>query len=355
MSGRTQIAPLPVAQRPAARRGRRAHRRGLAGRQRHGLHHAHRRAAGLRPVRGRGRHPDGSSHRPAPSAWPIVPTAALCLAAGGALATLPPEQRVAGLFTLAVLTGAIMLVARPPQGRRAGAVHLQRRDDRASWPGIGVTILLSQLGALTGFSSALRQQGAEGGGPVHAPQTARTCRPRVDRPRDGGAASSCSGGRASSCSPWRWRSLVMTVAVALLGPAVGRRGGRHRARSLARCRRPHLPDLSLVPALALPALSLVIIGLVQGAGHQPHGAQLRRLATATPAATSSARASPTSSPGCFSGGVVGGSVQATALNVGAGARTRWSSVFRRRRRDHGRPGCCAACGRGCRWRSLLAS
>ena len=29
----------------------------------------------------------------------------------------------------------------------------------------------------------------------------------------------------------------------------------------------------------------------------------------------------------FSGGVVGGSVQATALNVGAGARTRWSSVI----------------------------
>ena len=48
---------------------------------------------------------------------PIVPTAALCLAAGGALATLPPEQRVAGLFTLAVLTGAIMLVARPPAAR----------------------------------------------------------------------------------------------------------------------------------------------------------------------------------------------------------------------------------------------
>jgi len=41
----------------------------------------------------------------------IVPTAALCLAAGGALAGLPSEQRVAGLLVLTVMTGALMLVA----------------------------------------------------------------------------------------------------------------------------------------------------------------------------------------------------------------------------------------------------
>jgi SulP family sulfate permease len=89
---------------------------------------------------------------------------------------------------------------------------------------------------------------------------------------------------------------------------------------------PHLPDLSLVPALALPALSLVIIGLVQGAGIS------RTVPNSDGSFGDSSRdfvgqgvANVVS--GFFSGGVVGGSVQATALNIGAGARTRWSSVF----------------------------
>ena len=112
---------------------------------------------------------------------------------------------------------------------------------------------------------------------------------------------------------------------------------------------PQLPDLALVPALLLPALSLVIIGLVQGAGIS------RTVPNADGTLGDTSRdfvgqgvANVVS--GFFSGGVVGGSVQATALNIGAGARTRWSSVFtgafvvardpRRRRRS---------CSR-CRWR-----
>ena len=83
---------------------------------------------------------------------PMVPTAALCLAAGGALATLPPEQRTAGLFTLAVLTGAIMLVL--GLLKAGGLVRFVSNAVMIGlMAGIGVQILLSQLGALTGFSS----------------------------------------------------------------------------------------------------------------------------------------------------------------------------------------------------------
>ena len=76
----------------------------------------------------------------------------------------------------------------------------------------------------------------------------------------------------------------------------------------------------------MPALSLVIIGLVQGAG----------ISRTVPNADGSfgdtsrdfvGQGVANIVSGVFSGGVVGGSVQATALNVGAGARTRWSSVF----------------------------
>ena len=83
---------------------------------------------------------------------PIVPTAALCLAAGGALTALPPQQRTAGLFTLAVLTGVIMLVA--GLLRAGGLVRFISNAVMVGlMAGIAVTILLSQLGALTGFSS----------------------------------------------------------------------------------------------------------------------------------------------------------------------------------------------------------
>ena len=83
---------------------------------------------------------------------PVVPTAALCLAAGGALAGLPAEQRAAGLFTLAVLTGVIMLAA--GLLRAGGLVRFISNAVMVGlMAGISVTILLSQLGALTGFSS----------------------------------------------------------------------------------------------------------------------------------------------------------------------------------------------------------
>ena len=89
---------------------------------------------------------------------------------------------------------------------------------------------------------------------------------------------------------------------------------------------PHLPDLALVPGLLLPALSLAIIGLVQGAGIG-RAVPDRDGTRATQAGISSVREPPTSSPAFFGGAPVGGSVQATALNVRAGSRTRWSAFF----------------------------
>ena len=78
--------------------------------------------------------------------------------------------------------------------------------------------------------------------------------------------------------------------------------------------------------LLVPALSLVIIGLVQGAGIS------RTVTNADGSFGDTSRdfvgqGVANVFSGVVSGGVVGGSVQATALNVGAGARTRWSSVI----------------------------
>jgi sulfate permease, SulP family len=118
--------------------------------------------------------------------------------------------------------------------------------------------------------------------------------------------------------------VVMSVTVALLDPSsvavVGDIAPIPRALPW-----PRLPDPALVPSLLLPALSLVIIALVQGAGIS------RTVANSDGSFGDTSRDFIGSGvanvfSGVFSGGVVGGSVQATALNIGAGARTRWSSV-----------------------------
>lgn len=90
--------------------------------------------------------------------------------------------------------------------------------------------------------------------------------------------------------------------------------------------RPSAPILSLVPVLILPALSLAFVGLVQGAAisasvPNPDG----RYSDASRDFTGQGIANLAS--GLFQGMPVGGSVSATALNRAAGARSRQSLVF----------------------------
>ena len=252
---------------------------------------------------------------------PIVPTAALCLAAGGALLGLPPDKRVAGLFTLAVLTGVIMLAA--GLLRAGGLVRFISRAVMVGlMSGISVTILLSQLGALTGFSSRYENKVAKAADLVaHA----------------GGidAWTTLIGFTTVllvvALRRTRVKLFAMAIALVVLTVVVGALDLPSVAvvADIAPIPRglplPRLPDISLAPTLLLPALSLVIIGLVQGAGIS------RSLPNADGSLGDTSRdfvghgvANIVS--GAFSGGVVEGSVQATALNIGAGARTRWSSV-----------------------------
>ena len=89
---------------------------------------------------------------------------------------------------------------------------------------------------------------------------------------------------------------------------------------------PSLPDLRLLPGLIVPALSISVIGLVQGAGiskayPNPDGnyPDVSRDFVGQGAANIAAS--------LFQGMPVGGSVGSTALNVSAGARSRWASVI----------------------------
>jgi SulP family sulfate permease len=229
---------------------------------------------------------------------------------------------VAGLFTLAVLTGAIMLAAGI---LRAGGLvrFISNAVMVGLMSGIAVTILLSQLGALTGFSSHFDNKVLKAEDLIlHLgdadPWTALIGFSTV-------LLVVLLGLTRLKLFAMALTLVVMTVAVALFDlssvAVVGDIAPIPRSLPW-----PHLPDFSLAPALLLPALSLVIIGLVQGAG----------ISRTVPNADGSfgdtsrdfvGQGVANIVSGVFSGAVVGGSVQATALNVGAGARRRWSSVF----------------------------
>ena len=89
---------------------------------------------------------------------------------------------------------------------------------------------------------------------------------------------------------------------------------------------PKLPQLSYVPGLLLPAISIAIVALIQGAGisksyANPDG----RYPDVSQDFIGTGLANAASS--LFQGMPVGGSVGASALNVSAGAKTRWSNIF----------------------------
>ena len=89
---------------------------------------------------------------------------------------------------------------------------------------------------------------------------------------------------------------------------------------------PILPDLGHLPAIALPAFAIAVIGLIQGAGvgqsyPNPDGTfpDTSRDFVGQGAANLAA--------GAFGAIPCGGSMSGTAVNFQAGARSRWSNIF----------------------------
>jgi SulP family sulfate permease len=89
---------------------------------------------------------------------------------------------------------------------------------------------------------------------------------------------------------------------------------------------PHLPDLSLVPGLILPALAIALIALVQAAGvsqsvPNPDGEY------PDPSGDFRGQGIANIAVGLSGGLPVGGSVSGTALVRSSGAQSRWANIF----------------------------
>ena len=226
------------------------------------------------------------------------------------------------LFTLSMLTGIAMLAAGV---LRLG--KLLRFVSTAVLTGflaaLGINIVLSQLATLTGYQSG------GGGGTIARFIRMMTDLDQIDLPSTVVGMSTMV--LVVILTRTRLGPLGMVVAVLVgsgLAAVFGARGSPvvlvgdlvdvQRALPL-----PVLPDLTSIPSLILPALSLAFVGLVQGAGV---AAAVRDGNPPDASQDFVGQGIGNLVAGVFQGMPVGGSASASALAVAAGARTRLAPI-----------------------------
>jgi sulfate permease, SulP family len=253
----------------------------------------------------------------------ITTTSAAALAAGSALQSVPAGQRPGALLLLTLMAGVALV--------GAGLVGAGRYTRFVSYSvmigfltGISVNIVCGQIGNLTGVK-------ATGAFPLAKAIDVLT------HPGDIDLASLLTGLSALGILVLlaRTRLAMVSALVALVIPTVvvvltgadsvtrvGDVGEIPRGIPV-----PHLPSFGLFSfSLVTGALAVAVIVLVQGAGvaeaaPNPDGApsDINRDIIAQGAGNLAS--------GFFRGLPVGGSVGQTALNVNAGARTRWAPIW----------------------------
>lgn len=252
----------------------------------------------------------------------VTTTSAAALAAGSAVSRFSSADRPEALFVLTALAGVIMIAAGLARlGRFTRFVSVSVLTGFLT--GVAANIALGQLADLLG-----------------SPQTGSPAVVKawnvITHPSDISLVAAAVGGSALLLMVVLSRTRIASVAplVALAVPTLFTLG----ASGLIRVEdsgeipsgipTPHIPHLSLLSSLdlVLGAAAVAVIVLVQGTG----------VAEAAPNADGSpsdanrdfvAQGIGNLASGLFRGQPVGGSVGQTALNVSAGARSRWGSIF----------------------------
>lgn len=252
----------------------------------------------------------------------IATTSAAALAAGGALQSIPSEDRAGALFLLTILAGAFMILA--------GIAKLGRYTRFVSHSvmlgflsGVSFNIIFGQIPDLTGVT-------AEGNysftkalyvvlhpGEVSVPTLITGL---------GAIAIVLVLSKTKLSSLAALLALVVPTAIAaLIGwevTLVQDVGTIPTGIPL-----PALPSLShLNLDLVAAALAVAVIVLIQGAGVSEAAPNLDG-SRSDPNRDFMAQGLGNIAAGIFKGQPVGGSVGQTALNIAAGARDRWASIF----------------------------
>ena len=252
----------------------------------------------------------------------VINTSAMALVVLDALAGYSGEEQLKALVTLTVLVGLFQLsLALLKLGYLTRFVS--NSVMRGFLTGIGIVIILSQLGDFTGYA-------AEGANKVTQTFNLLANLDQVDvQTLAIGAITMAIIVVLDRTKLSAISMLVALVAGALMVTLLGWTSVTlvgDTASIPNSLPRPVLPNLAYIPALLLPAISIGIIGLVQATGvsqayanpdgkyPEPDG-DFRGQGLANAVA------------GLFQGIPLGGSVSGTALVVGAGARSRWANIF----------------------------
>jgi SulP family sulfate permease len=252
----------------------------------------------------------------------VANTGALAVAVGSALAGISEAQLVESLIVLTVLVGLFQLLL----GLLKLGTLLRFVSNAVLtgfMTGIAVLIILGQLGHLAGYESEVSNKVLQGIDLVLHPG-------RVHWQSLGtGLAAMAMILLVQRTRLAKFSMVLSMVGAALLVYLLGWTSVDLVA-DIASIPRglpaPTLPDPGLVPGLLFPAMAVGIIGLVQGAGvsktvPNPGGAYSdvsRDFAGKGVANLAS---------GFFRGMPIGGTMSETAVNVSAGARSRWANIF----------------------------
>ncbi len=250
----------------------------------------------------------------------VTVTAAMAVTVGSALAAVPAGQRDAAVATLAIMVGVFMAIFGLLRGGRL-LRFVSNAVMKGFLNGVALLVIVGQLGNITGFV-ATRSTKLE-----KAVETALNV---TEWDFTTLAVGLVTVAFILAFKRTRLQNFAMLIAlvVATAGvyffnidvPLV-----KSVSEIPSGLPMPKLPELALVPVLVVPALSVALIGLVQGGG-------------ISKAFTNADGTYPNASrdmigqgvgnlaAGAFGGMPVGASVSSTAMAVTGGARTRWANV-----------------------------
>ena len=246
------------------------------------------------------------------SAMSLVVASVAVVTSGGSPGTL---------FALSIMTGVIMLVA---GFLKAGRLlrWVPNSEMVGFMTGVAFLIILGQLGDLTGYSSE------------YSNKVAKTVDllfnlDKVDLPTVAVGVGTIILIIVLQKTRLRGFGLVVAIIVASILPSLFGWDSVAKVSDIAEITgglpRPALPDFSQFFRLIVPALSLTVIGLIQGAGVSqafvnPDGRY------PNPSRDFVGQGAANVAAGLIQGMPVGGSASATALIVSSGARTRLANI-----------------------------
>jgi SulP family sulfate permease len=252
----------------------------------------------------------------------INATGAIAVVTAGVLAAFSSEQQVPALVTLTVLVGLFQML-----------LGLFRWDSFLRFVsnavltgfmnGIAVVIVLGQLGRLTGYSS-------EAGNRMTQTLDLLLHLNQVDIATTAIGLSAIALILGLGRTRLKQFNLVLALLIVTALTALWQPASVQLVKNISPIPRslplPVLPDFSLIPQLLLGAISVSLVGLIQGAGV---GKTIPNANGQYGKAWQDFLAQGVSNLGCgfLRGMPLGGSVSGTAINISAGAVSRWAVVL----------------------------